>query len=263
MADTLSDLSQEAKAYWAKEQWGAYRNVRYETAEYERRRGMGERAAYLYLEVMIFDLQGVTGATNGQKFNRAYQRETPSVARELARFCRREKIDLDELKSMYRRVAREFWVDAFPRSRSEVWAHLRERVEDHRTTLRLREKVSAIGPDRLLSSEEAEAFARRANDYEVLQRVETLLEEEPPAGIPWPKRKRAHEYLSSVDIWSIGERWRGKAFRWAGEVVLANGETDAALAYLEKARAVVGRDERAAVERLLGTLRREFNGQER
>jgi len=263
MADTLSDLSQEAKAYWAKDQWGAYRNVRYETAEHERRRGMGERAAYLYLEVMIFDLQGVTGATNGQKFNRAYQRETPSVAREIARFCRREEIDLDELKSMYRRVARKFWVDAFPRSRAEVWAHLRERVEDHRTTLRLREKVSAIGPDRLLSSEKAEAFARRANDYEVLQRVGTLLEGEPPAGIPWPKRKRAHEYLSSVDIWSIGERWRGKAFRWAGEVVLANGETDAAMTYLEKARAVVGRDERAEVERLLGTLRREFNGQER
>jgi hypothetical protein len=262
MADTLSDLSKEAKRHWAEEQWGAYRNVRYEAAEHERRNGEEKRAAYLYLEVMMFDLQGVTGATDGQKFNRAYRRETPSVARELARFCLRKEVGPDELESMYQRVVGAFWVDAFPRSRDEVWQDLRESVEDHRVTLRLREKASAIGPDRLLPAEEAKAFARRADDYEVLRRVGTLLEGESPTGIPWRKRKRAHEYLSSVDIGGIGDRWRGKAFRWAGEVVLANGEKRAALDYLEKALEVVGRDDRAAVERLAGMLRRTLNGQE-
>lgn len=262
MADTLSDLSTEAKQYWSDEWWGAYRNVRYEAAEHERRRGEWEQAAYLYVEVMIFDLQGVTGEADGQKFCRAYQGETPSVTRELARYCLREHLDTDDLKEIYTQTASEFWVEAFPRSRAEVWADLRDAVEESRTILRLREKVAAMGGDRLLPPEEAATFAEKVDDYELLQRVETLLENESPTGIPWEKRKRAHDYLSAIDIRRLDDRWRGKALRWAGEVVLSNGEHHAALEYFEKALEVVGQDDRGAVERLLGTLRHTLERQE-
>lgn len=260
MADTLSDLSKEAKRYWSDEQWGTYRNVRYEAAEHARRNGQWEQAVYLYLEVLIFDLQGVTGCANGSGFNQAYQGETPSVAREIARFCLQEDLDTGDLKTLYIQVAGEFWVEAFPRSQSDVWTDLRESVEEHRSTMQLRRRVESAGPDCLLSPEEAEMFIEKMDDYEVLRRVGTLLENESPDGIPWEKRKRAHEYLSSVDIWRIGDRWRGKAFLWAGEVVLSNGEKQAALEYFEDALDVVGQDDRAVASRLAGTLRRELDG---
>lgn len=257
MADTLSDLSKEAKQYWGDEQWGEYRNTRYETAEHVRSEGDHERAAHLYTEVMIFDLQGVASGTGGDGFHQAYQGETPAVARELARFCLRETLEADALKSVYEQVVDEFWVDAFPRTRDDVWEEFRDVVEEHRTTLRLREKVEKSGGNQLLTSAEAASFAEIADDYEILQRVETLLEPESPTGIPWEKRKRAHDYLASVDVRRLGDRWKGKAFRWAGEVVLSNGEKDEALRYFEKALEVAGRDEKATVERLANMVRGE------
>ena len=255
MADTLSDLSKEAKQYWGDEQWGEYRNVRYETAEHVRCEGNHERAVYLYVEVMIFDLQGVASGTGGNGFNQAYEGETPAVVQELARFCLRKNLEADALKSVYDEVSDEFWVDAFPRTREDVWEELRAIVEEYRTTLRLRKKVEKIGGHQLLTSAEATSFAEIADDYEILQRVETLLESEPPTEIPWEKRKRAHDYLASVDVRRLGDRWKGKAFRWAGEVVLSNGEKDEALRYFEKALEVAGRDEKATIERLANMVR--------
>jgi tetratricopeptide (TPR) repeat protein len=259
MADTLSDLSKEAKQHWTNERWAEYRNVRYETAEHTRQEGDEQQAAYLYVEVMIFDLQGVCG-TAEDGFHRAYRGETPSVARELARFTLRDAVGMDDLKVLYDRVVGEFWIDAFPRPQPEVWGELRDVVEEYRTTVRLREKVEAIGAE-LLTPDEAESFAEMADDYELLQRVETLLEDESPTGVSWKRRKRAHDYLSAVDIKSIGDRWKGKAFRWAGTVVLANGEREEALRYFEKALDVAGRDERATVKRLANTLRHELEQQ--
>lgn len=257
MADTLSDLSKEAKQYWGDEQWGEYRNVRYETAEHVRSEGDYERAAYLYVEVMIFDLQGVASGTGDEGFNQAYQGETPAVARELARYCLRENLEADALKSVYDQVVDDFWVDAFPRTKEDVWEELRAVVEECRTALRLREKVESIGANQLLTSAEATSFAEIADDYEILQRVETLLEPESPTAIPWEKRKRAHDYLAAVDVKRIADRWKGKAFRWAGEVVLSNGERDEARRYFEKALEVAGRDEKATVERLANLVRGE------
>ena len=254
MADPLSDLSKEAKQYWLDEQWGKYRNVRYETAEYERRQEAWERAIYLYVEVMIFDLQGVTSGAGGE-FNQAYRGATPSVARELARGALREELDVGALEQIYGQVSHEFWVEAFPRSRTDVWEEMREVFLEHRVTVQLRRKVEELGADCLLPPEQAETFAERSDDYELLQRVETLLEEETPSDIPWKKRKRAHDYLAAVDIEHIGTRWKGKAFRWAGEVVLSNGERPEALRYFEKALEVVDEDERATVKRRINALR--------
>jgi tetratricopeptide (TPR) repeat protein len=261
MADTLTDLSKEAKQYWANEKWGEYRNVRYETAEHVRGQDQRRRAAYLYVEVMIFDLQGVASGIGGEGFNVAYRGETPSVARELARYSLHENIGESALKVIFDQVADEFWVEAFPRSRSEVWDEMRSTVREYKEIIQLREQVESLGPDQLLSPDDATSFAELADDYELLQRVETLLEDESPTDVPWEKRKRAHDYLSAVDIKSLGDRWKGKAFRWAGEVVLSNGEKQAALDYFEKALEVVGRDEKAAVKRLARTLRRELDRQ--
>jgi hypothetical protein len=257
MADTLTDLSKKAKQYWSNEQWGEYRNVRYETAEHVRRQGERKRTAYLYMEVMIFDLQGVSGF-GGQGFTETHRGETPSVAREIARFTLHEDLDEGELRAIYDQVVNQFWVEAFPRSQEEVWKEADRVVDEYRKTIRLKEKVNALGADQLLPQSEAEAFVEGTDDYELLQRIGALLENESPSGIPWEKRKRVHEYLSSIDIDRLGSRWKAKAFRWAGEMVLSNNEKEAALEYFENALEIADRDDQPTMETLASALREEL-----
>lgn len=254
MADTLTDLSKEAKHYWADEQWGKYRNVRYEAAEHVRGVDDWEQALYLYVEVMIFDLQGVCGFGE-EGFSKAHRGETPSVAHEMARLSLRHDLDEDELESIYTQVADEFWVEAFPRSRPDVWTEMWAILQEYRASVRLKARIESLGPDQLLSPAEAETYADQTDDYELIQRVGTLLEDEPPAGIPWEKRKRAHHYLSAVDIDCVGNRWKAKAYRWAGEILLSNNEKEAALTYFEKALDLADLDDRATVERRVKMLR--------
>ena len=258
MPDTLTDLSKEAKQYWSNEQWGEYRNVRYETAGHVRRQDNQQRAAYLYIEVMMFDLQGVTGF-GGESFMHTHQGETPAVARELARFTLEQDLDEGALKAIYDQVVNQFWVDAFPRSEEDVWNDMERIVRDYRATIQIKKKVEALGADQLLPESEAETFADLTDDYELLQRIGTLLEEEPPSDIPWEKRKRVHEYLSTIDIHDLGDRWKAKAFRWAGEVVLSNGEKEAALTYFENALEVADRDDQATMKKLVTALREKLH----
>ncbi len=259
MPASLSDLSKEAKQYWTNEEWGRYRNVRFEAAERVRRQGDRKRATFLYVEVMIFDLQGVAGGFAEDEFKETHRGETPSVAREVARATLREGFDEDDLKAIYDKVVDEFWVDAFPRSQDEVWKAMKQIVEDYRQTVQLKRRVENLGADRLLPASEATSYADISDDYELLQRVGTLLEDEPPAGISWEKRKRAHEYLSMIDIDCIGNRWKSKAYRWAGEVVLSNDEKESALQYFEKALEVADRDDQVLLKRLVETLRQELD----
>lgn len=255
MADTLTDLSKEAKQYWSNEQWGEYRNVRYEMAEHVRREGNVERAIQLYVEVMIFDLQGVASGDGEEGFSQAYRGEMPSVAREMARISLREDLDENALEAVYGQVTDEFWVENFPRSQTDVWEEVVTVVREYRDSVRLKERIESLGPDQLLSPEEGEMYAQQTDDYELIQRVGTLLENESLAGIPWKKRKRAHDYLAAVDIDRIGDRWKAKAYRWAGEVVLSNDEREAALDYFEKALDLADLDDRATIKRRVNMLR--------
>lgn len=255
MADTLTDLSKEAKQYWANEQWGEYRNVRYEMAEHVRGDGDWEKALYLYVEVMVFDLQGVTSGYGGEGFSQAHRGETPSVAREIARISLRQDLDEHVLKVVYDQVADEFWIGDFPRSQPDVWEETVTVVREYRDSVRLKEQIEALGPNQLLSPGKAETYAQQTDDYELIQRVGILLENEPPADIPWKKRKRAHDYLSAVDINRVGDRWKAKAYRWAGEVVLSNDEKEAALDYFEKALNLADLDDQATVKRRVNMLR--------
>jgi len=259
MPDTLTNLSKEAKQYWSNEQWGEYRNVRYETAEHVRGQDQHKRAAYLYIEVMIFDLQGVASGFGGEGFMKTHRGETPSVAREVARFTLKEDLDESALKVMYDQVVAQFWVEAFPRPEDEVWAEMKSIVETYRDTIRLKEKVEALGAAQLLPPSDAETYADISDDYELLQRIGTLLDDEDPRGIPWKKRKRVHEYLGTIDIDHIGDRWKAKALRWAGEVVLSNGEKQAALEYFEDALASADRDDAESIRTMVTTLRRELD----
>lgn len=259
MADTLTDLSKEAKQCWSNQQWGEYRNVRYEMAEHAREEGNGKRAIQLYVEVMIFDLQGVASGYGEDGFSHAYRGETPSVARELARLSLRRDLDLDALEAVYDQVANEFWVEDFPRSQSDVWEELLTVLRKYRDSIRLKEQIEALGPDQLLPPDDAETYAQQTDDYELIQRVITLLEKELPTGIPWEKRKRAHDYLSAVDIHRIGDRWKAKAYRWAGEVVLSNDEREAALDYFERALDLADLDDQVAVKRRVKMLREDLD----
>ncbi len=259
MADTLTDLSKEAKQYWSNEQWGEYRNVRYETAGHVRRQGNWERAAYLYMEVMIFDLQGVASGFEGEEFMETHRGETPSVAREIARFTLREEFDEGTLRAIFDQVVDQFWVEAFPRSQDEVWKEVERIVDEYRDTIRLKERVEALGADQLLPQSEVEAFVEITDDYDLLQRIGTLLENESPSGIPWEKRKRVYEYLSSIDIDRLGSRWKAKAFRWAGEMVLSNDEKEAALEYFENALEIADRDDQPTMKKLASALREELD----
>lgn len=259
MPDTLTDLSKEAKQYWSDEQWGEYRNVRYETAEHVRNQGNWERAAQLYVEVMIFDLQGVISSYGGEGFSEAHQGEMPAVARELARVSLRQNLDEDALKDIYRQVVDEFWVQAFPRSQPEVWEEMVKVLQEYRDSVQLKERIESLGPEQLLPPEDAETYAQQTDDYELIQRVGTLLENESPTDIPWKKRKRAHDYLAAVDIDRIGDRWKAKAYRWAGEVVLSNDEQQAALDYFEKALTLADLDDQVTVKRRVKMLREDLD----
>jgi hypothetical protein len=253
----LSDLSDEAQRHAEKEEWGPYRNVRYDTAEYVRKEGEWKRAGFLYVEVLIFDLQGVTSAPGVEGFHEAYQHSSPAVVREVARFARRADMRENELKAVYERVADQVWTDAFPRSRSEVWEELRATVRQCRKALQLEEKVEALGPDQLLSEAEAQAYIEQKSEYEIIRRVEQLLETEHPARIPPKKRERAQRYLAAIEPEHLGDRWKGKAYRRGGEVMLSQNGTRKALEYFEQALSSVDRDEVAEVERIVNQLRGE------
>jgi tetratricopeptide (TPR) repeat protein len=254
MADPPTDLSKRAKQHWANEQWGEYRNTRYEMAEHARQSRDWERALRLYVEVLLFDLQGVSGCGE-DGFSSAHQREAPSAARELARLFLHQRLDGEALKSVFGRVTDEFWVGAFPRSRNDVWDDLQSVVREYVNGLRLRNRVESLGPNRLLPANEADAYAERADDYELLRRIGMLLENESPTRIPEDKRRRTHDYLSAVDIEQIGDRWKAKAYQWAGEVVLSNNEPESALNYFEQALDLADLDDRATVKRRVKQLR--------
>jgi len=259
MPDTLSTLSKEAKQHWSNEQWGEYRNVRYEMAEHVRRQGDQKRAAYLYVEVMIFDLQGVASGLSGEVFTKTHRGETPSVVREVARFTLHEDLDENALRAIYDQVVDEFWIDSFPRSQDEVWEEMNRILDEYREQIRLEEKVDSLGTDQLLPSSEAETYVEIADNYELLQRIGTLLEANTPSGIPWKKRKRVHDYLSTIDLDYLPDRWKAKALRWAGEVVLSNDEKEAALEYFENAFEVADPDDRIAMKKLVNALREELD----
>lgn len=256
MARTLAELSNTAQQYVANGQWGAYRNARYDAAENMRRQGNWTRAGYIYLEVLIFDLQGVTSTPGASAFSPAHYVATPAVVREVARFSLRERMNEEELKQVYGRVVDQFWRAAFPRSRSEIWREIREVVWRFRAKLRLDRKVQHLGSDELLTEKEAEVFMQLKDDYAILQRVEHILEDELPLCIPEEKRKRAHKYLAAVDINEIASRWQAKAYRRAGEVMLSRNVLPKALEYFQKALEVVDPDERVAVEQMVKKLRR-------
>lgn len=260
MASMLSDLSDEAQEYAEREQWGRYRNVRYDTAEHVREEeGQWKRAGFLYVEVLIFDLQGVASAPGAAGFHEAYQGPMPGVVHELARFVRRTDMGKEEFKTVYDRVAEQAWLQAFPRSKSEVWAELWELVAEQREALELEEKVEALGRDGLLSEAEAQRYIDCKDDYALIRRVEHILENEQPGRIPQTKLKRARTYLAAIDPADLGQRWRGKAYRRGGEIMLSvDGEEGKkkALEYFKKALDVVDRDEVVPVERQVNRLRR-------
>jgi tetratricopeptide (TPR) repeat protein len=250
----LSELSDEAQAHAEQEEWGAYRNVRYDTAEYVRKEGQWKRAGLLYVEVMIFDLQGVTSAPGVDGFHETHQSTSPAVVKEIARFTLENGLGLDELKTVYDRVSEQCWMEAFPRSRDAIWEEVREKVWGERATLELDRTVEAAGAD-LLSADDAETFIERKNEYEIVRRVERILEPEHPAKIPREKQARAVKYLRAVDPESMGNRWKAKAYRRGGEVMLSQNGREKALDYFERALEAVDRDELAEVERMVKTLR--------
>lgn len=252
----LSDLSDEAQLYAENEQWGPYRNVRYDTAEYVRGQGEWKRAGFLYMEVLIFDLQGVTSEPGVRGFHEAYCSCTPAVAREVARFSLRAEMDKGELRTVYDRVAEQTWMDAFPRSRTNVWDEIQTNVWKQRAALQLEKKVEALGPDQLLSDAEAKAYLEHKSAYEVLRRVEHILENEDPARIPREKQNRAQLYLSAIDPDGLANRWKAKAYRRGGEVMLSRNGGEEALTYFERALEAVDRDEVAEVDRMVKQLRR-------
>lgn len=261
MAGPLSDLSDEAQQHAEHGRWGRYRNVRYDTAEYVRQDGDWKRAAFLYVEILIFDLQGVTSATEGDSFHEAYQSPTPSVVREVARFVLRADVGEEELRTVFDRVAEQTWLDAFPRSTTDVWSELLSLVAEERDALLLDRKVEVLGRDRLLSEAEFQRFVECKDPYEVLRRVEQILENEHPERLPTAKRDRARAYLAAVEPEDLGNRWKAKAYRRAGEVLLStDGQegNEKALEYFEKALDAADRDEVAAVERQVERLRQEL-----
>ncbi len=251
----LSDLSEEAQRHAEKEEWGPYRNVRYDTAEYVREEGEWKRAGFLYAEVLIFDLQGVTSAPGREGFHDAYRHSSPAVVREVARFARRADMGEDELKTVYDRVVDQVWTDAFPRSRSDVWEEFRTTVWQCREALRLEEKVEALGSDRLLTERDAQAYIEQKSEYEIIRRVEQLLEAEHPARIPPKKQERAERYLAAIEPEHLDDRWKGKAYRRGGEIMLSRNGKKKALEYFERALSSVDRDEVAEVERMVNRLR--------
>lgn len=256
----LSDLSEEAQRHAEQGQWGQYRNVRYDTAEYVRADGQWKRAGFLHIEVLIFDLQGVTSTPLVGSFHEARQNTSPAVVREVARYSIRANIGEEELKTVYDRVAGQVWMDLFPRSKEEVWADIRSQVWAEREAIQLDERVEALGTDGLLTEAEARAFIERKNEYEIIRRVEQLLETEHPARIPPDKRDRVETYLAALNPESLGNRWKAKVYRRGGEVMLSQNGKEKALEYFEYALTAVDQDELAEVERLVTYLRRELNG---
>lgn len=257
MSGMLSDLSDEARRHSDREEWGQYRNVRYDTAEYVRGQGEWKRAGFLYVEVLIFDLQGVTSAPGGHGFHPAYCSSTPSVAREVARFTRRAEMGKEELRTVFERVADQSWLDAFPRSRSEVWDELWTNVRKQQTLIELEEKVDALGPDQLLSEAEAEEYIEHKSEYELIRRVERILENEDPTRVPREKQNRARTYLAAVDPDALPNRWKAKAYRRGGEIMLSRDGRAKALEYFENALKAADPDERPDIERMVKRLRRE------
>lgn len=251
----LSNLSDEAQKHAEQEAWGKYRNVRYDTAEYVRQEGQWKRAGFLYMEVMIFDLQGVTSTPGVNGFHVTHQGTSPAVVREIARLSLKADLGEGEMKTVYDRVADQAWMDAFPRSREDIWEEVREKVWTERDILQLDQKVESLGPDQLLSTAEAETYIEHKNEYEIIRRVEHILEDEHPDRIPEEKRERVQLYLASLDPESLGNRWKAKVYRRAGEVMLSKNGHRKALEYFEYALEAVDRDEIVEVERLVEHLR--------
>jgi tetratricopeptide (TPR) repeat protein len=256
----LSELSEQAQQSAEREAWGEYRNVRYDTAQYVRDEGQWKRAGFLYVEVMIFDLQGVTSTQGVNGFSRAYRGASPAVAREVARFTLQADMDEQQLKTVYDRVADQAWLEEFPRPKDEVWEELRDEVWECREGIELDRKVEALGPNQLLSESEADLFIERKNEYEIVRRVESLLEDEPPDQVPPDKQRRAIKYLRAINPEELGNRWKAKAYRRGGEAMLSQGAKEKALDYFERALEAVDRDELTEVERLVKRLRRDLNG---
>lgn len=258
MSATLTELSNEAEQYAAHGRWGYYRNVRSETADHEHQKGNWKRAGFLYMEVMIFDLQGVAsmaGPDGRDGFLQAYRSSTPAVARRVARFSLRADMGEDELRTVYERVTDQYWQDDFPRSRTEVWDEMRTIIWEHRQEIQLQKRVEALGSDQLLTEEEARAYVRLKDDYELVQRVEQILEVENAANIPRTKQERAQLYLSSVNVDRLSDRWKAKALRRSGEVLLSQNKKRKAVQRFERAVDVAGVEEKQVVRRMLRILR--------
>lgn len=254
----LSDLSDEAQQFAEQEAWGKYRNVRYDTAEYVRQDGQWKRAGFLYMEVLIFDLQGVTSTPGVGGFHVTHRSASPAVVRELARLSLKADLEKGEMRTVYDRVADQTWMEAFPRTRDEIWTEAIEQVWTQRHVLQLDQKVESLGPDQLLSPADAETYIEHKNEYEIIRRVEQLVEGEAPDRIPPDKRDRAEMYLASLDPESLGNRWKAKVYRRGGEVMLSKTGYRKALEYFERALEAADRDEIAEVERLAAFLREEL-----
>lgn len=251
----LGELSNEAQHHAEQGRWGQYRNVRYDTAQYVQEQGNRKRAGFLYLEVLIFDLQGVSSTLGSDSFHEAHQAATPAVVKELARFSQEYDLGEQEMKMIYERVANQTWMEAFPRSQDEVWADVKNAVQKQKASIQLTEKLESLSAGQLLSEEEATMFIQSKNEYEMVRRVELLLENEDPAGIPAPKAERAERYLAALDPESLPDRWKAKVYRRGGEIMLSRGGKQKALEYFERALAVVDQDELADVERVVENLR--------
>lgn len=251
----FGELSEEAQRHSEQGNWAEYRNVRYDTAQYIQEQGNRKRAGFLYLEVLIFDLQGVSSTPGDEGFHEAYRAATPAVVKELARFGLEYNLGEDEMKTIFDRVAHQTWMEAFPRAQEEVWAEIRETVQKEKVAIRLTEKVEALGPDQLLSEEEADAYIASKNEYEIIRRVEVLLENEDPAGIPREKADRVEKYLASLNPESLTDRWKAKVYRRGGDVMLSRGGRKKALEYFERALAAAGQEELEEVERIVEQLR--------
>jgi hypothetical protein len=255
----LSDLSDEAQKFAEEEAWGKYKNVRYDTAEYVRQDGQWKRAGVLYMEVLIFELQGVTSTPGVDGFHVTHRSASPAVVREIARLSLKADLGEAEMKTIYDRVADQTWMDAFPRSKEDVWNEVWDKVSGQREILQLDQKVESLGSDQLLSEAEAETYVEHKNEYEIIRRIERLLEDEDPARIPPAKRDRVELYLASLDPESLGNRWKSKVYRRGGEVMLSKNGHSKALEYFERALEAADRDEIAEVERIVERLREKLD----
>lgn len=134
---TVEELNAKVRAAAREDDWATVASGSVEIGKLLWERRKRGAAVQQYIVAAIFQLQGVTerspktgdAVARPSAFDPAAARVDRQIVESIARFVIDTDATIEDVRKAYYRITEDIWLRKFPRSKDEVWAALKRKIE--------------------------------------------------------------------------------------------------------------------------------------